>query len=83
MRSIALSKDEKKRSFHFFDKENKIKPTPNIVKVIGQGSGNPRGLGLFKTIKVESTIRRKPETMKHNFDIFNMETSFSRAKIDV
>jgi hypothetical protein len=57
--------------------ENKINPTPRIVRVTGHGSGSPRGLGLFKIIKVESTIRRSPDTAKHILDIFNITTSFS------
>jgi hypothetical protein len=55
--------------------ENKIKPIPNMISVIGQGSGRPRGLGLFRIINVESAIRRNPDTMKHIFAIFNIITS--------
>ena len=57
--------------------ENKIKPIPKIISVMGQGSGNPKGLGLFKIINVESAIRRSPAIMKHIFDIFNIITSQS------
>jgi len=61
--------------FYFLANENKIKPIPNMINVMGQGSGSPRGLGLFRIIKVESTISRNPDTMKHNFDTFNMNTA--------
>jgi hypothetical protein len=54
---------------------NKIKPMPKIIRVMGQGSGSPRGLGLFIIIKVESAIRRNPDIAKHIFDIFNIITS--------
>ena len=63
--------------FYFLAIENKIKPIPNIISVMGQGSGRPRGLGLFKIINVESAIRRNPDIMKHIFDIFNIITSLS------
>jgi hypothetical protein len=55
--------------------ENEINPIPNIIRVIGQGSGSPRGLGLFIIINVESAIRRNPDIAKHIFDIFNIITS--------
>jgi hypothetical protein len=42
---------------------------------MGQGSGSPRGLGLFRIINVESAIRRNPDIVKHIFDIFNIITS--------
>lgn len=60
----------------FFDIENKIKPNPRMIRVTGQGSGSPSGLGLFKIINVESTIRSIPETAKQIFDIFSIETPF-------
>jgi hypothetical protein len=63
--------------FYFFAIENKIKPIPNIDSVIGQGSGSPRGFGLFRNINVESAIRRNPDIIKHIFDIFNIITSLS------
>jgi len=43
-----------------------------MISVMGQGSGRPRGLGLFRIINVESTIRRNPDTMKHNFAALNI-----------
>jgi len=61
----------------FFASENKIKPIPNTERVIGQGRGSPRGLGLFRNINVESAIRRNPDTIKHIFDIFNIITSLN------
>lgn len=42
---------------------------------MGQGSGSPRGFGLFRIINVESAISRNPDIMKHIFDIFNIITS--------
>jgi len=63
--------------YYFLAKENKIKPIPNMISVMGQGSGSPRGLGLFRIIKVESAIRRSPEMVKHIFDNFNIITSLS------
>jgi hypothetical protein len=48
-----------------------------MISVIGQGSGSPRGFGLFRIINVESTIRRNPDMAKHIFDIFNIITSLS------
>lgn len=60
---------------YFFAMENKIKPIPNMISVMGQGSGRPRGFGLFKIINVESAIRRNPDIAKHIFDIFNIITS--------
>jgi hypothetical protein len=57
--------------------ENKIKPIPNMISVMGQGSGSPRGFGLFRIINVESTMRRNPDIAKHIFDIFNIVTSLS------
>jgi hypothetical protein len=42
---------------------------------MGQGSGSPRGFGLFRIIKVESAIRRNPEITKHILAIFNINTS--------
>jgi len=56
--------------------ENKIKPIPNKMSVIGQGSGSPSGLGLFKIINVESTMRSIPEIIKRIFDIFNIKAPF-------
>jgi len=44
---------------------------------MGQGSGSPRGFGLFRIIKVESAIRRNPEITKHILAIFNIITSLS------
>jgi len=58
----------------FFDNENKIKPNPRMIRVTGHGSGSPSGLGLFKIINVESTIRSIPETTKQIFDIFSIDT---------
>jgi hypothetical protein len=55
--------------------ENKIKPIPKIISVMGHGNGSPRGFGLFRIINVESTIRRTPEMAKHIFDIFKIITS--------
>jgi hypothetical protein len=60
---------------YFFARENKIKPIPNTESVMGQGSGSPRGFGLFRIIKVESAIRRNPEITKHILAIFNINTS--------
>jgi hypothetical protein len=60
---------------YFFAMENEIKPIPNIISVMGQGSGSPRGFGLFRIINVESAIRRNPDTIKHIFDNFNINTS--------
>jgi hypothetical protein len=57
--------------------ENKIKPIPSIIRVTGQGSGSPIGLGLSRIIKVESTISKKPATIKHIFDIFSILPSLS------
>jgi hypothetical protein len=62
---------------YFLAKENKIKPIPNVISVMGHGSGSPRGLGLFRIINVESAIRRNPDIVKHIFDIFNIITSLS------
>jgi hypothetical protein len=62
-------------SGYFFAIANEIKPIPNIIRVIGQGSGSPSGLGLFIIINVESAIRRNPDIAKHIFDIFNIMTS--------
>jgi len=50
--------------------ENKIKPIPNMISVMGQGSGSPRGFGLFRIINVESAIRRNTAMVKHIFDIW-------------
>jgi len=65
------------RPVYFFAMENKIKPIPNMISVMGQGSGSPRGFGLFRIINVESAIRRNPDMVKHIFDIFNIITSLS------
>jgi hypothetical protein len=62
-------------SGYFFAKENEIKPMPNIIRVIGQGSGSPRGFGLFMIINMESAIKRNPDIVKHIFDIFNIVPS--------
>jgi hypothetical protein len=62
-------------SGYFFAKENEIKPMPNIIRVIGHGSGSPRGFGLFIIINMESAIKRNPDIVKHIFDIFNINTS--------
>ncbi len=56
---------------YFFEMENRINPTPSIIRVMGQGSGSPRGFGLPRIMRVESHIRRIPDIMKHTFAIFN------------
>jgi hypothetical protein len=51
--------------------ENTINPTPSIIRVMGQGSGSPRGFGLPRIMRMESNIKRHPDMMKHAFAIFN------------
>jgi hypothetical protein len=43
-----------------------------MIRVTGQGSGSPRGLGLLRIMRLESAISRMPEMMKHIFDSFAM-----------
>jgi hypothetical protein len=56
---------------YFFETENRISPTPSIIRVMGQGSGSPRGFGLPRIMRIESIIKRTPEMIKHAFAIFN------------
>jgi hypothetical protein len=67
---------------YFFAMENKIKPMPNMIRVIGQGRGSPRGLGLFIIINIESPTRRNPDMTKHIFDIFNIIIPLFRILMD-
>jgi hypothetical protein len=56
---------------YFLDIENRINPTPRIIRVMGQGSGSPRGFGLPRIMRIESNIKRTPDMMKHALAIFN------------
>jgi hypothetical protein len=56
---------------YFLDIENRINPTPSIIRVMGQGRGSPRGFGLPRIMRIESIIKRTPEMIKHAFAIFN------------
>jgi len=72
IKNCLLNHNTSSSSGYFFAMENKIKPIPNMIRVIGQGRGSPRGLGLFIIINIESPIRRNPDMTKHIFDIFNI-----------
>ena len=56
--------------------EKVIKPTPRIIRVMGQGSGRLRGFGFPRIIRVESAMSSTPETMKHTLDSFCIIVSF-------
>ena len=70
-RESILAPVSGRRDGHFFEIENKINPTPSMIRVMGQGSGSPRGFGLPRIMRMESHIKRIPDTMKHAFAIFN------------